>query len=231
MNERATAIASRAAAIRERIDAAARSAGGGPVGLVAVSKHHPVDTIEDALAAGLTDLGENYAQELDGKRTAIVDPRVRWHMIGPVQSNKARRVVGCSLVHTVDRPSLVAALDKHAHAAGAVQHVLVQVNVAGEVGKSGVSPDGLPALLDAFSSCDALQCDGLMLIPELGPPEAVTQQFRALRRLRDAEAAHARPRVDLHTLSMGMSDDFELAIAEGATLVRIGTAIFGARSP
>lgn len=224
-------IAGRAAAILERIDAAARTAGHGPVRLVAVSKLHPAAAIEEALAAGLTDFGENYAQELEAKRAAITDARVRWHMIGPVQSNKAKRVVGCALVQTVDRPSLLTALDRRAREAGVVQPVLVQVNVAGEAGKSGVSPAELPALLDGVAACDALQCAGLMLIPEMGPPEALRRQFRALRRLRDTEAATARPRVELRELSMGMSDDFELAIAEGATLVRIGTAIFGARAP
>ena len=140
-------IAGRAAAILERIDAAARAAGGGPVRLVAVSKLHPAAAIEAALAAGLTDFGENYAQELEAKRAAITDARVRWHMIGPVQSNKAKRVVGCALVQTLDRPSLLTALDRRAREANVVQAVLVQVNVAGEAGKSGVSPAELPALL------------------------------------------------------------------------------------
>lgn len=225
----ATEIAANLAAIRERIDRAAAAAGAGPVALVGVSKLHPVAMIEAALHAGLTEFGENYAQELEHKRAAIRDPRVRWHMIGPVQSNKAKRVVGCALVHTVDRPSLVAALDRHAREAGVIQRVLVQVNVVGEPGKSGTSPAALPALLDAFAPCTALRCDGLMLIPRMGDPAALRAQFAELRRLRDAHAGTARTHVELHALSMGMSDDFELAIAEGATMVRVGTAIFGPR--
>ncbi len=225
-----TDLATRLAAIRERIERARVAAGAGPVELVGVSKLHPPSAIEEALAAGLVAFGENYAQELDDKRTRLTDPRIRWHMIGPVQSNKAKRVVGTALVHTVDRPSIVAALDRHAAAAGIRQATLVQVNVDGEPGKSGIAPAALADLLDAFAPCTALHCAGLMLIPRPGPDDALREQFRALRRLRDEHASRARNNVELRELSMGMSDDFELAIAEGATIVRVGTAIFGPRA-
>jgi pyridoxal phosphate enzyme (YggS family) len=223
-------LATRLSAIRDRIERARTAAGADRVELVGVSKLHPPEAIAEALAAGLFTFGENYAQELEDKRARLVDPRIRWHMIGPVQSNKAKRVVGCTLVHTVDRPSIIAALDRHAAAAAVRQDVLVQVNVGAEPSKSGVSPAELAQLLDAFAPCTALACVGLMLIPRPGPDDALREQFRALRRLRDEHAARARANVELRELSMGMSADFEVAIEEGATLVRVGTSIFGERS-
>jgi len=223
-----SAIATRLAEIQDRIERARTVAGAGAVELVGVTKLHPPEAIEAALAAGLVAFGENYAQELADKRARLTDPRLRWHMIGPVQSNKAKRVVGCTLVHTVDRPSIIGALDRHA--APMRQEVLVQVNVTAEPGKSGVLPAGLAELLDAFAPCTSVVCVGLMLIPRPGPDDALREQFQALRRLRDEHAARARTNIELRELSMGMSDDFELAIAEGATIVRVGTAIFGARA-
>ena len=225
------ALTARLAEITDRIERARAAAGAGPVELVGVSKHHPPAAIEAALSAGLCVFGENYAQELESKRAAITDPRARWHMIGPVQSNKAKRVVGCALIHTVDRPSLIAALDRHATIAGLTQQVLVQVNVTAEPGKSGVSPQSLPDLLDGFAACSAVVCVGLMLIPRLGSPTEIADQFGALRGLRDEHSRVARPQVALRELSMGMSEDFELAVAHGATIVRVGTAIFGTRPP
>ncbi len=221
-------IAERLDAVRERIDAAVRRRGDGdPVRLVAVSKTQEIEAIEAALAAGQRDFGENYAQELASKRTALAGRELRWHMIGPVQSNKVKLVIDCAWIHTIDRASLVESIDKRAPT---TQRVLVQVNVAGEPGKSGVAPADVPALLDRIGSTVHVQCDGLMLIPPLADPEAARPHFRALRRLRDELARVARPRVDLRELSMGMSDDFEIAVEEGATMVRVGTAIFGARA-
>jgi len=228
-------IGARLAEVRARIERARVDAGIDAVTLVAVSKHHPATAVLAALEAGATDFGENYAQELEAKRAALdslgvgADPRLRWHMIGPVQSNKVKRVIGCALVYSVDRPSLVAALDRRAAAAAVVQSVLVQVNVDDEVGKAGVAPAALGGLLDAIAACDALRCRGLMLIPRPGSADALRGQFAALRRLRDLHAFVTRSGVELAELSMGMSDDFELAIAEGATIVRVGTAIFGER--
>lgn len=222
----------RLAEVRARIDAAIARRGAGPsVCLVGVSKRQPLSAIEAAAAAGLEDFGENYAQELQRKQAARPDAPWRWHFIGALQHNKARLVVGCALVHTVDRERLLPALESHAAALGRVQDVLVQVNVAREEGKAGLAPDALPALLDRFADLAHVRCRGLMLIPPAGDPEATRPHFRALRRLAEAEARRARPGVELHELSMGMSADYEVAIEEGATLVRVGTALFGERPP
>ncbi len=227
-----TDIAQRLAAVHARIDAARARAGGGAVSLLAVGKRHPAAAIAAAYAAGQRDFGENYAQELADKRAELASscPGLRWHMIGPVQRNKAKLVVGTALIHTVDRVALLSALDQKAHGHGVIQDVLVQVNVAGEASKSGVAPDAVAGLLDGFADCEALRCVGLMTIPPAGPAESARPHFRALRQLRDRLASTARPRVELRALSMGMSDDLEVAIEEGATLVRVGTAIFGART-
>jgi pyridoxal phosphate enzyme (YggS family) len=221
-------MADRIAALHERIDAAVRRRGDGdPVRLVAVAKRQSVEAIEAAHAAGQRDFAENYAQELEGKRAALAGRDLRWHMIGPVQSNKVKLVLGCAWIHTIDRVSLLEAIDRRATD---VQRVLVQVNVAAEPGKSGVAPAEVPALLDRIATLAHVQCDGLMLVPPLADAEATRPHFRALRRLRDELARVVRPRVDLRELSMGMSDDFEVAVEEGATMVRIGTALFGARA-
>lgn len=220
-------LAERLAVLHERIDAAVRRRGDGdPVRLVAVSKRQSVEAIEAALAAGQRDFAENYAQELASKRAALAGRDLRWHVIGPVQSNKVKLVLDCAWIHTIDRSSLLDAIDRRA---SAVQRVLVQVNVAGEPGKSGAAPADVPALLDRIGTLAHVQCDGLMLIPPLADPESTRPHFRALRRLRDELARVARPGVHLRELSMGMSDDFEVAVEEGATMVRVGTALFGPR--
>jgi hypothetical protein len=221
-------ITTRLTQLRERIAAAASRGDDQAVRLVAVSKRQSTAAIEEAYAAGQRDFAENYAQELRDKRAALAERDIVWHAIGPVQSNKIKLVLGCAWIHTVDRTSLVDEIDRRA--APQVQRVLVQVNVAGEPGKSGVAPADVPALLDRISTLGHVQCDGLMLVPPLADPEATRPHFRALRRLRDELARVARPRVELRELSMGMSDDFEVAVEEGATMVRIGTALFGART-
>jgi pyridoxal phosphate enzyme (YggS family) len=228
---RAESIAAGLADVRARIAAAERAAGRAPgsVRLVAVSKKMSADDVRAAVAAGQRAFGENYGQELRDKRAELaVDPAPpEWHFIGPLQSNKVKYVAGqVALVHTVDSIALLEAID----ARGVAQDCLVQVNVAGETAKRGVAPEGLGALLDRFKSAGHARCRGLMLIPPLGAkPEDSRSHFADLRTLRDREAGTARPNVDLQELSMGMSDDFEVAIAEGATLVRVGTAIFGRR--
>lgn len=224
------AMASRLAGVRERIERARARAGADAVTLLAVSKRHPASAVAAARSLGLVDLGENYAQELDAKRRALADDRgIRWHMIGPVQRNKAKLVATCTMVHTVDRIELLDALEHHAAAAARTLDVLVQVNIAGEASKSGVAPTAVEPLLDHAAGCGALRVRGLMTIPPAGEPEQARPHFRALRQLRDRLATTARPRVELRELSMGMSDDLEVAIDEGATLVRVGTAIFGPR--
>lgn len=225
-------IAGRLAAVHGRIAAAARRRGAGPsVRLVAVSKRQPVGAIEVALAAGHRDFGENYAQELRDKRSIVGPKRARWHFIGPLQSNKVKYVVGSTLIHTVDRPKILMAIDKRAVEDNLDQDVLVQVNVSGEATKSGVAPHEVSALLDRFADLERVRCRGLMTMPPAGPPEQARACFVALRKLAEQLRATTRPRVELTELSMGMSGDFEVAVEEGATLVRVGTAIFGARPP
>jgi pyridoxal phosphate enzyme (YggS family) len=233
---RAEAIADGLAQVRERIAAAERAAGRAPgsVRLLAVSKKMPADDVRAALAAGQRAFGENYAQELRDKRAALAqDPTLpqppEWHYIGPLQSNKVKYVAGqVALAHTVDSATLLEALE----ARGVPQACLVQVNVAGEAQKRGIAPAELPALLDRFAAMSHVTCAGLMVIPPFTDhPDDARPHFAALRALRDREAAIARPHVELRELSMGMSGDLEVAVAEGATIVRVGTAIFGARQP
>jgi pyridoxal phosphate enzyme (YggS family) len=225
-------ITTRLEEIRARVDGAARGAGRDPdsVTLIAVSKTHPAESIREAYAAGQRDFGENYAQELAAKREQLADLKdLRWHFIGALQSNKAKLVVpGTVLVHAVDRISVAEALAKRARTAGVSCEVLIEVNVGGESSKAGVDPDGVAALLQQVSALEGLRIRGLMTIP---PPVENADEarpfFRRLRALRD----ELRPQFpSLEQLSMGMSGDFEVAIAEGATHVRVGTAIFGSRT-
>ncbi len=223
-------LATRLDKVRDAIArAVARRGEGPPVHLLAVSKRHPLSAIEDVAALGVTDFGENYAQELRDKRAQRPDAPWRWHYIGALQRNKVKLVVGCALVHSVDRPALLDALQTRAASKDYVQSVLVQVNVAGEPGKAGVAPGAVPELLDRFAELSHVRCRGLMLIPPAGSPEQTRPHFAALRRLAEQHARIPRPHVELTELSMGMSADFEVAIEEGATLVRVGTAIFGPR--
>jgi pyridoxal phosphate enzyme (YggS family) len=228
---RAEEIAAALARVHERIAAAEQAAGraAGSVRLVAVSKKMTVDDVRAALGAGQLELGESYGQELRDKREALAHEPVapRWHFIGPLQANKVKYVAGhVALVHSVDSAELLEALERR----GAAQACLVQVNVAGEAQKRGVAPEGLPALLDRFATLAHVRCEGLMTVPpQSDAPEAARPHFAALRALREREAARGRPHVDLRELSMGMSHDLEGAVAEGATIVRVGTAIFGGR--
>ncbi len=228
---RAEEIAANLQVVRERVAAAARAAARAPetVRLLAISKKMTADDVRAALAAGQRAFGENYGQELRDKRAALAsEPQPpEWHFVGPLQSNKIKYVAGqVALIHTIDS---IALLDE-VEARGVAQACLVQVNVAGEAQKRGVGPAQLPALLDRFAAASHARCVGLMLIPPFtDDPAEARPHFVALRALRDREAARPRPNVELRELSMGMSGDFEIAIAEGATLVRVGTAIFGAR--
>jgi pyridoxal phosphate enzyme (YggS family) len=227
-----TTIAERWRAVRAEVDAACVAAGrrSDDVTIVAVSKLHPPSAVDEVAAAGALDVGENYAQELAAKRAAVApaSAALRWHFIGRLQRNKARLVAGqVALVHAVDSLDLAVELGKRARAAGTLQPILAAVNVGGEDQKTGVSPDAARALVDALRTVDGIRLDGLMTMPPpTDDPETVRPAFRALRDLRDALATAASP---LPHLSMGMSSDFAVAIAEGATLVRIGTAIFGER--
>jgi pyridoxal phosphate enzyme (YggS family) len=208
------------AAVLARIDAAARAAGRDPaqITLVAVSKTVPAERVRDAVAAGQLDLGENYAQELRDK--ARVVPGARWHYIGPLQRNKVKYVVGTAqLIHTVGDAAIAAEIAARAARMGLTQRCLVQVNVGKEVQKSGCAIEALPSLLAALAAHASLRVEGLMCIPPAD--EDPRPHFATLRGLAEQHR--------LAQLSMGMSADYELAIAEGATLVRVGSAIFGAR--
>lgn len=220
------------AAVRDRIAAAAARSGRSPVSvrLVAVSKRHPPDTVRAAYACGLRDFGENYVQELVGKADALADlPELGWHMIGHLQTNKARHLApltGVGFVHTIDSVTLPAELGKRAARAGRTLRVLVEVNVAKDPAKTGCTAGELAEVIDAVQRVDALELVGLMTMPPYGDDLEVTRRHFAT--LRSLQLLHGGPSA-LPELSMGMSHDFEVAIEEGATIVRVGTAIFGER--
>jgi MAF protein len=221
-----SAIARRLAVVRGRIEAAARAAGrsAADVTLVAVSKTQPAEAVRAAMAAGQRAFGENYVQEWRAKADAI-GPGPEWHFIGHLQRNKAKLVAqDVALVHGIDQVRTAEALGR---AATGEVPILVEVNVGGEASKSGVAPAELPALLDSLDAISGVRVRGLMAIPPPAGPGEARRAFERLRALRDAHATAGRP---LPLLSMGMSGDYEGAIAEGATHVRVGTAIFGARS-
>lgn len=223
--------------IRERITAAARRASRSPndIDLMAVSKTHPPERVREAHAAGLRLFGENRVQEFAGKAAALADlAGAQWHMIGHLQSNKAGKAVELfGAVDSVDSVKLAEKLDAAARSTGKNLAVLIEINVGGEAAKSGVAPDSrdLEELLLAAPRFEALEFRGLMTVPPFADdPEHARPYFRQLRGLRDALAARKLPAVRMDVLSMGMSHDFEVAIEEGSTCVRVGTAIFGERS-
>lgn len=224
-----SAVAEGLARVQERIAQAARAASRDPssVRLVAVSKTKPAEAIREAYAAGQRDFGENYAQELVEKAAALADlPELRWHFIGHLQSNKAKLVAPrAHVVHTIDAASLARELSKRRPEASGVLDVLVEVNVGGEEQKHGVAPADVGPLLDQVSATPGLALRGLMTMPP-HDPDAARRAFEDLVRLRDRSGGAAR----LPELSMGMSEDLEIAVACGATLVRVGTAIFGGRA-
>lgn len=217
--------------MRARVAAAALACGRAPeeVTLVAVSKLQPAALIRAAYAHGQRDFGENYVQELTRKRDELADlADLRWHLIGHLQSNKAKYVAGfIRMAHAIDDARTGAELGRRAVSAGRVVDVLAQVNVGGEAQKSGCDPDALPALLDALAGTAGLALRGLMTVPpHTEDPEGARPFFERLRALRDANGGPAR----LPALSMGMTHDLEPAVRAGATMVRVGTAIFGARA-
>jgi pyridoxal phosphate enzyme (YggS family) len=226
-------IRSRLEELRRRMHAAAAACGRSPaeVRLVAVSKTFPAESIREAAAAGVTDIGENYIQEARDKHAALSGTPLTWHFIGHLQTNKAKYAVRMfDLIHTVDSHRLGCELDRCAAAAGKVQPVLVQVNVAGEATKSGAAPGEAPALVRRLAGLKHICVRGLMTMPPFfNSPERVRPYFAELRRLRDRIRAEGIAGVAMTELSMGMTGDFEAAIQEGATLVRVGTAVFGER--
>lgn len=226
-------IPSRLAAVRERIAAAARSGGRDPssVRLVAVSKSFPVEAIREAWLAGQREFGENRVQEALQKIAASADLEIRWHLLGHLQTNKVRKAgPAFSTIQSVDSVELLLRLDRAAAESAATPELLIQVDLAGEASKSGAKPEEARRILDAAAVCTAARVTGLMTLPPLpDTPEDARPWFRQLRELRDRWHAEGVPAAMLRELSMGMSGDFEVAVQEGATIVRVGTAIFGSR--
>lgn len=213
------------------MDAAARRTGRAPesIRLVAVSKLHPADAVRELHAAGQMEFGENYVQEAVAKMEAL-SPEIRWHFIGHLQTNKVRLVVGrFALVHGVDSLKLAQSLQDCAKRRNLTQDVLVQVNLAREPQKSGIAEVDLPALAEFLTECSHLRWQGLMLMPPFfDAPELARPYFARLREV--AERLRQTTGLSLPELSMGMTGDFEAAIEEGATMVRVGTRIFGERA-
>lgn len=233
MNELHEQLAQRTAQVRCRMDEACRVAGRDPasVQLCAASKTKTSDTVRAAWNIGIDVFGENRVQELVEKRAAGAYGSTPLHFIGHLQTNKVRQVVGAAdLIESVDSEHLLLAVQKEAARQNIVQPVLLQVNIGGEASKGGVAPDGLMALLEQADGMENILVKGLMCIPpKETEPAAQRRWFAAMRSLFDEAAAHSWQKARMEILSMGMSGDFEVAIQEGATLVRVGTAIFGPR--
>ena len=226
-------ISIRLAEVRRRIADAATSAGRDPssVQLIAVSKTFPINAIRDAFAAGQRDFGENKVQEGLQKFATSADLPIRWHLLGHLQTNKARKAVSAfAMIQSVDSVDLLQKLDRAADESEHMPELLIQVDLAGEATKFGAPPGEVPRLFDAAGACRAARIVGLMTLPPIpDTPEDARPWFRRLRDLRDEWLASGVPAPMLRELSMGMSGDFEVAIQEGATMVRVGTAIFGSR--
>ena len=225
-----TSIAQRLQAVRARLAAAAAAAGRAPdeVVLLAVSKTWPAEAVREAAAAGQRAFGENYVQEGVAKAEALRGLGLEWHFIGPLQSNKTRAVAGAfDWVHSIDRLKIAERLSAQRDVHRPPLNVCIQVNVSGEASKSGVSPDELDALAHAVAALPRLRLRGLMCIPEPSEDPALLRARFAL--LRERLVRLGGQGLALDTLSMGMSHDIEPAVAEGATIVRVGTAIFGGR--
>jgi PLP dependent protein len=220
---RADEIQANITALQARIDAACQRAGRkrSDVHLVAVTKTFPASDVGLAIEAGMTDVGENKVQEAREKKPGVAGA-ARWHLIGHLQSNKAKDAVSLfDVIQTIDSLAVAEKVGRAAEAAGKTQSVLLQVNIGRELQKSGVLPDDTAALAKNIAAVPSLRLAGLMAIPPVGEAEATRSYFRELRAMRDD--------LGLEQLSMGMTDDFEVAIEEGATIVRVGRAIFGSR--
>lgn len=225
-------IRERLVRVREQIARAAERAGRSAeeITLIAVSKTFDSATVQQAVDAGVRDLGENRVQEATTK-VAMVKGNVRWHLIGHLQSNKARQAVEAfDVIHTIDSSQLAERLDRIAGEMGRRPAVLVQVDLAHEPAKSGAEESELPAIIEALDSARHLEFRGLMTLPPFfDSPEQTRPYFRRLRETLEGLNRGRRPERELTELSMGMTNDFEVAIEEGATMVRVGTAIFGSR--
>lgn len=221
--QRLEEIRSNLVAVDRRVEEACRRAGRSraDVTLVAVTKTFPAEAVAAAIAAGATDVGENRVQEARDKKPLVSSP-ARWHLIGNLQSNKAKDAVRLfDVIHSIDSSSLAGKVAAAAAAIGKKQTVLIEVNIGREEQKSGVLPEDVPALCREVGALASLDLAGLMAIPPQGEPQETRRWFRDLKRMRDD--------CGLAQLSMGMTDDFEVAVEEGATIIRVGRAIFGTR--
>ncbi|HZJ30190.1 MAG TPA: YggS family pyridoxal phosphate-dependent enzyme [Vicinamibacterales bacterium] len=227
-------VAARLAGVRARIDAAARGAGRDPssVRLVAVSKTFPIDAVREAYAAGHRDFGENRVQEALEKIAASADLALRWHLLGHLQTNKARKAAAAfAMIQSLDNVELLRRLDAVAAESRHTPELLVQVDLAGEATKYGARPEEVPTIFEAAASCVAARVVGIMTLPPIPEtPEDARPWFRRLQDLRQGWLSAGVPPGMLREVSMGMSGDFEVAVQEGATIVRVGTAIFGSRA-
>jgi hypothetical protein len=227
-------VADNLSVVKARIQGACIRAGrsSSEVRLVGVTKTVSPDRIREGIEAGITHLGENYVQEATKKVDALSDEDVSWHFIGHLQSNKVKTVIDwCSMIHTVDRESLALEIDRQAGRRRKTIPVLLQVNIGDEETKSGVDPEDLQSLFRAISRLQWLDVRGLMVLPPYDEnPELARPYFASLRELLQNLREQAAHPENLRELSMGMSHDFEVAIEEGATLIRVGTALFGTRS-
>ena len=232
----AETIARNLRSVRERMTRACERAGRDPdtVGLVGISKTFPVSHVRAAAAAGLIELGENRVQEALEKIAETGNVHgISWHLVGHLQSNKVRRAAAAmAWIQSVDSVGLLRRLEYAAAAERTAAQLLIQVDLAGERTKHGAPVEAVRDILDAGTACRAVGIRGLMVLPPWSPdPEQARPWFRQLRELRDRLVDGGVPRAQLRELSMGMSHDFEVAIEEGATMIRVGTAIFGRREP
>lgn len=229
------ALSERFANVRQRIEDAARRCDRATeeITLVAISKTHPPETLRAAIDAGITELGENRVQEAEAKIVELGRDAARWHLVGHLQSNKTRRAVQLfDVIHSLDSPELAQRLDRLCAEEGRPElPALIQINLAGEKTKTGIDPRELPELLEVTAACQHVRLIGLMILPPyFENPDCSRPFFKALRELRDEMKRRGRFGDLRGELSMGMSHDFEIAIEEGATILRVGTAVFGERS-
>jgi pyridoxal phosphate enzyme (YggS family) len=223
----ATLVAERLESVRARVRRAADAAGRDPASvlLLAVTKGHTVDVVETAISLGLCDIGESRVQEAQAKKSAFAGGTVRWHMVGHVQRNKARAAASLfDIVHSLDSVELAWALARHRDGSTPLR-AFIEVELTGIPGRTGVAPGDAPALLDEVYKLPTLDAVGLMTVAPPGGPDVAADCFTRLRGLRDT--LRERSGVTLNGLSMGMSDDFEVAIAQGATVIRLGRVLFG----
>jgi len=235
MSDLAEDLHARLSAVRQRIATAALRSNRATddITLIAISKTHPPETLQAAIETGVSDLGENRVQEAEAKILEVGRKAARWHLVGHLQENKARRAINLfDVIHSLDSVSLARRLDRLCISAGRDElPVLVQINLGGEESKTGIDPGELKPLLDAVAECERLRLIGLMTLPPyFENAEDSRSFFKKLRELRDQFQNEGRFGGSAGELSMGMSHDFEIAIEEGATMIRVGTAIFGERS-